>query len=66
MVYLKSSDFNKAVLRTVEGGVRNYLFYGNFSSIDLPVPSILEQAKIAEFISVIDNKILAIENQIQI
>jgi len=66
MVYLKSNDFNKAVLRTVEGGVRNYLFYENFSSIDLPVPSILEQAKIAEFISVIDNKILAIENQIQI
>ena len=66
MVYLKSSDFNKAVLRTVEGGVRNYLFYENFSSIDLPVPSILEQVKIAEFISVIDSKILAIENQIQI
>ena len=30
MVYLKSSDFNKAVFRTLEGGVRNYLFYENF------------------------------------
>ncbi len=61
MVYLKSNDFNKAVLRSVEGGVRSYLFYDNFSNIDLPVPSYNEQVEIANFINLIDNKIAKIE-----
>ncbi|BBE20667.1 type I restriction-modification system, DNA-methyltransferase subunit M [Aquipluma nitroreducens] len=61
MVYLKSNDFNKAVLRSVEGGVRSYLFYDNFSSIDLPVPFYKEQVEIANFINLIDNKIANIE-----
>ncbi|MFT7001640.1 MAG: type I restriction enzyme M protein [Spirosomataceae bacterium] len=61
MVYLKSNDFNKAVLKTVEGGVRSYLFYDNFSSIELPIPSEGEQMKIAEFIDCLDFKISSIE-----
>lgn len=57
MVYLKSNNFNRSVLRAVEGGVRSYLFYNNFSSIDIPIPSNEEQVKIACFIASIDKKI---------
>jgi type I restriction enzyme S subunit len=55
--YLNSYNFNKSVLRNVEGGVRQYLFYENFSAIKIPLPSIAEQTKIATFIKSISKKI---------
>ena len=49
--------FNKEVLRNVEGGVRDYLFYENFARIKFMLPSIEEQHRIADFLSSLDKKI---------
>ena len=53
--YFSTYDFHKNVLRNVEGGVREYLFYDNFSNIKVRFPCIEEQTKIANFLSNIDN-----------
>ncbi|HFD2043567.1 TPA: restriction endonuclease subunit S [Clostridium perfringens] len=53
--YFSTYEFNKNVLRNVEGGVRDYLFYDNFIKIKVKVPCIEEQEKIANFLSNIDN-----------
>ena len=55
--YLKTDFFKQDVLKKVEGGVRDYLFYENFAKISLSIPCIVEQLKIATFLSNIDNKI---------
>lgn len=55
--YLKTDFFNKEVLRNVEGGVRDYLFYDNFARIKFDLPCIEEQKKIADCLSSIDMKI---------
>ena len=55
--YLKTEIFNKEVLKNVEGGVRDYLFYENFARIKLSLPCIDEQEKIADFLSTLDIKI---------
>jgi type I restriction enzyme S subunit len=55
--YLDSFEFRKGVLRSVEGGVREYLFYENFSSIKHTFPSLKEQEKIAGFLGAVDEKL---------
>lgn len=55
--YLKTDFFNREVLRNVEGGVRDYLFYDNFARIKFGLPCIEEQKKIADYLSSIDSKI---------
>jgi len=55
--YLRTDIFRKEVLRNVEGGVRDYLFYENFSRIKINLPDLKEQIKIAKFLSKIDGKI---------
>ena len=55
--YLKTDMFNKKVLKNVEGGVRDYLFYENFSRIRVNIPSLEEQNKIAQILSSFDEKI---------
>ncbi|MZQ48797.1 MAG: restriction endonuclease subunit S [Bacteroidales bacterium] len=62
--YLKTFQFNKSVLQNVEGGVRDYLFYENFSNIKINLPSNKEQLKIANFLSTIDDKINHTQKQI--
>ncbi|NII82083.1 restriction endonuclease subunit S [Pedobacter sp. SG908] len=54
--YLKTDMFNKQVLENMEGGVRSYLFYENFSRITFDLPSLLEQKKIAHLLDSIDKK----------
>jgi len=61
--YLKTELFNKDVLKNVEGGVRDYLFYENFARIIFSIPCVEEQTRIASFLSSIDEKIET-ENQI--
>ena len=51
--YFSTFTFNKDVIRSVEGGVREYLFYDNFIRIKAPVPCFREQNKIAEFLDII-------------
>ena len=55
-IYLKTYNFNMDILRYQEGGVRQYLFYENFSMIKIPLPSLKEQQKIASFLSTVDKK----------
>ncbi|WP_291064779.1 MULTISPECIES: restriction endonuclease subunit S [unclassified Empedobacter] len=61
--YLKTDFFNREVLRNVEGGVRDYLFYDNFARIKFDLPCIEEQKKIADYLSSINSKI-DIESQL--
>ncbi|WP_109438538.1 restriction endonuclease subunit S [Aquimarina sp. AU119] len=63
--YLQTFDFNKSVQRNTEGGVRSYLFYENFSRIEIPLPLEKdEQAKIAGILSSIDKKIGLIDEKL--
>jgi len=64
LAYLDTDRFNKDILRYEEGGVRQYLFYDNFSQISIPLPSNNEQIKIAEFLAVIDKKIKKVNVQL--
>ena len=53
--FLKTAQFNQAVENNVEGGIRSYLFYENFSRINICLPSLQEQKKIALIILSIDD-----------
>jgi type I restriction enzyme S subunit len=65
MHYFSTEQFNRAVLNSVEGGVREYLFYENFSMIEFELPSYKEQIKIASFLSKIDLKLKNIDEHIE-
>ncbi len=62
MYFLKSESFNKSVKKSIEGGIRSYLFYENFAKINIQLPSIAEQQKIADCLSSLDGLITA-QNQ---
>ena len=64
LAYLDTNTFNKDILRFQEGGVRQYLFYENFSQIKIPLPSNKEQIKIANFLSAIDKNIQVVNQKI--
>lgn len=49
--------FKKLVLKYQEGGVRQYYYYDKLELADIKLPSIKEQKKIAEFFSLVDEKI---------
>jgi type I restriction enzyme, S subunit len=57
--YLKTKEFNQSVKQNVEGGIRSYLFYENFSRIKLSLPLLNEQQKIASCLSSLDELITA-------
>jgi type I restriction enzyme S subunit len=65
LAYLDTDRFNKDILRYQEGGVRQYLFYDNFSQIKIPLPSNEEQIKIANFLLVIDENIDLVNTKIE-
>jgi type I restriction enzyme S subunit len=62
--FLKTQYFNNQVLIKGEGGVRIYLFFENFSEIEINLPCQPEQEKIAEFLGAIDAKIAALQTQL--
>ncbi|ADV48159.1 restriction modification system DNA specificity domain protein [Cellulophaga algicola DSM 14237] len=64
LAYLDTYSFQKDILRYEEGGVRQYLFYDNFSHIKIPLPTTQEQQKIANYLSAIDTKIETVNQQI--
>lgn len=49
-----------------EGGVRIYLWYDLFSQIKIQLPSLPEQAKIANILSALDNKLKQVDQQIEL
>lgn len=66
--YFETESFKKAVLNSVEGGIRSYLFYDNFAKINLYLPpnyDTAEQQKIADCLSSADNLIIAQTNRLE-
>lgn len=57
--FLNTSHFNQSVKNNVEGGIRHYLFYENFSKIRIAIPNLKEQQKIASCLSSLDELIIA-------
>lgn len=57
MCLLGTSCFRQGVENNVEGGIRNYLFYENFSKIKIMLPSFSEQKKISLCLKAVDAKI---------
>ncbi len=64
MYFFDSSSFNQSVENNVEGGIRSYLFYENFSKIKIMFPSISEQKRIVSFLKAIDEIIDSLSNKI--
>lgn len=66
--YFETESFKKAVLNSVEGGIRSYLFYDNFAKINLYLPpnyDTAEQQKIADCLSSVDDLIAAQTNRLE-
>ena len=63
MYFFDTSSFNQSVENNVEGGIRSYLFYENFSKIKIMFPSISEQKRIVSFLKAIDEIIDALSNK---
>ena len=66
MCFFNSHIFNQAVECNVEGGIRSYLFYENFSRIKLAIPELDEQKRIASCIMSIDCEIKKINDKIDL
>ena len=64
LCYLETYKFKMDIFRFEEGGVRQYLFFENFSQIKIPLPSIDEQKQITKFSNEIDIRINVITKQI--
>ena len=66
MCFFNSYIFNQAVESSVEGGIRSYLFYENFSRISIAIPSLYEQKRIALCITSIEDMIKNANEQINL
>ena len=66
MCFFNSCIFNQAVESSVEGGIRSYLFYENFSRISIAIPSLYEQKRIALCITSIEDMIKNANEQINL
>jgi type I restriction enzyme S subunit len=64
MCFFNSYIFNQAVESNVEGGIRSYLFYENFSRINIAIPTLYEQKRIASCITSIEDMIKKTNEQI--
>ena len=64
MCFFNSYIFNQAVESNVEGGIRSYLFYENFSRISIAIPSLYEQKRIASCVTSIEDMIKKSNEQI--
>ena len=63
MYFFDTSSFNQSVENNVEGGIRSYLFYENFSKIKIMFPTVLEQKKITSCLKAVDEEINAISDK---
>lgn len=66
MCFFNSYIFNQAVESNVEGGIRSYLFYENFSRISIAIPSLYEQKRIASCVTSIEDMIKMSNEQISL
>lgn len=63
--FFDTTMFKWAVDNNVEGGIRSYLFYENFSRIKIKIPSLKEQKRIAFCIASLDEEIKLFEDKHQ-
>lgn len=63
--FFSTSSFNQSVKNSVEGGIRNYLFYDNFAKITIQLPKKDEQRKIAECLYSLDELITAEDKKLE-
>ncbi len=63
--FFDTTMFKWAVDNNVEGGIRSYLFYENFSRIKIKIPSLKEQKRIAFCIASLDEEIKMFEDKHQ-
>ena len=66
MCFFNSYVFNQAVESNVEGGIRSYLFYENFSRIKMAIPSLYEQKRIASCIASVEKMIKKTDEKISL
>ena len=64
MYFFSTSFFSQSVDNNVEGGIRSYLFYENFSRIKIMFPSVSEQKKIASCLQATDEEIGSLSRKI--
>lgn len=64
MYFFSTSFFSQSVDNNVEGGIRSYLFYENFSRIKIMFPSVSEQKKIAFCLQATDAEIGSLSRKI--
>lgn len=62
--FFETDQFRRSVDNNVEGGIRNYLFYENFSRIRIALPTIDEQKHIASSLRSINDLIEKYENEL--
>ncbi|MCO5279392.1 MAG: restriction endonuclease subunit S [Saprospiraceae bacterium] len=55
--WFNTQEFKKQMINSFEGSVRNTLSYESLTKMNVSIPSIAEQAVIANFLSSIDEKI---------
>ena len=65
MYFFDTSHFSKEVENNVEGGIRSYLFYQNFSNISISIPGIKEQQKIANCLTSLNELINAHSDKLE-
>lgn len=61
----RSSDFRKKMIPLAQGSTRYNISKGSFLKLDILIPIIIEQTKIANFLSAIDEKIEFVNAQIE-
>lgn len=64
--FLNTAHFRRAVESNVEGGIRSYLFYENFSRINIIFPTIQEQRKISSVIKSIDKLLFSNQRRVSL
>ena len=65
LYFFDTSHFSKEVENNVEGGLRSYLFYQNFSNISISIPGIKEQQKIANCLTSLNELINAHSDKLE-
>lgn len=64
--FLNTAHFRQAVESNVEGGIRSYLFYENFSRINIIFPTIQEQRRISSVIKSIDKLLSSNQHKVSL
>ena len=65
MNYFKTINFKNNVKKYSEGGVRSYFYYDKLCSLNVFIPCLEEQKKIADFLSDFDEAISLAKQELE-